>query len=679
MDLGEAVLTLRVDIAELSEKMDEAKEKTSQFADTAKLAAGGLALLAASKKVVDFLKDCVTEFTAAEASATLLAGAVKSTGDVMGTSVERMLDLASALQKTTKYSDEASQGAMSLLMTIGGLTSKMAMDTLPAVQDLAAGLGIDLETAANMVSKTMEGNTGALGRYGIKIEAGLKGTEAMTAVTKALEERFGGLAQAIGDTASAKLVQLQNAFSDVKEEIGRAIVTAIKPFVAWLTEVVSGIGGALKAANDLKDALRAQIGGWADTNDKLTIAKARYNDARKALEDYKTAIENEAYSTSGATLADETYQAAVKKKIAVLQGAINTARLAMDAATNLSNAEQAAADAEAEHAKAVEQYQDLVKTAYEKTDAGKAASLKADIAYWEASLRVDKTNAAEITAILTDLRAQYEKLGFGVADLGYLVGWEAEHMADTWVDVSQKIVTTTESTFDEAYDRIALFGRLATDDTKKIADTWEETFSKIANTGSSVLEGLSGIFGTFYEGRMNEIDVWYQKELAALGDMTDATQDQLDAKAVLDADYAKKQKEIRKKEWESSQALAIGNATIAGIESVMKTLAAYPWPWNLIPAGIMTALAAVQVGLIASMPEPAFSTGADFTVPPGYDNDSYPMRVESGEHVTVTPAGGGGGDLFHVVVNLNEQPILDCVTRGSRNKKVLITARSVVP
>src|SRR4030042_1849049 len=99
MDLGEAVLTLRVDIAELSEKMDKAKEKTSQFADTAKLAAVGLALLAASKKVVDFLKDCVAEFTLAEASATRLAGAVKSTGDAMGVSVDRMLDLSCALQK----------------------------------------------------------------------------------------------------------------------------------------------------------------------------------------------------------------------------------------------------------------------------------------------------------------------------------------------------------------------------------------------------------------------------------------------------------------------------------------------------------------------------------------------------------------------------------------------------
>ncbi len=34
-----------------------------------------------------------------------------------------------------------------------------------------------------------------------------------------------------------------------------------------------------------------------------------------------------------------------------------------------------------------------------------------------------------------------------------------------------------------------------------------------------------------------------------------------------------------------------------------------------------------------------YATGADFTVPAGFPNDSYPMRVQSGEHVKVTPAG----------------------------------------
>jgi hypothetical protein len=42
-------------------------------------------------------------------------------------------------------------------------------------------------------------------------------------------------------------------------------------------------------------------------------------------------------------------------------------------------------------------------------------------------------------------------------------------------------------------------------------------------------------------------------------------------------------------------------------------------------------------------PKPAgWARGGSFIVPPGFPNDSFPMRVQSGERVTVTPAGGGG-------------------------------------
>jgi hypothetical protein len=50
---------------------------------------------------------------------------------------------------------------------------------------------------------------------------------------------------------------------------------------------------------------------------------------------------------------------------------------------------------------------------------------------------------------------------------------------------------------------------------------------------------------------------------------------------------------------------------------------------------------------------PGFASGGSFTVPAGFPNDSYPMRVSSGEHITVTPAGkmsSGGGNVINVAV-----------------------------
>lgn len=49
-------------------------------------------------------------------------------------------------------------------------------------------------------------------------------------------------------------------------------------------------------------------------------------------------------------------------------------------------------------------------------------------------------------------------------------------------------------------------------------------------------------------------------------------------------------------------------------------------------------------GHVNYSPIPKFANGTDFIVPPGYNNDSFPMMVESGERVTVTPANRSGSD-----------------------------------
>ena len=58
------------------------------------------------------------------------------------------------------------------------------------------------------------------------------------------------------------------------------------------------------------------------------------------------------------------------------------------------------------------------------------------------------------------------------------------------------------------------------------------------------------------------------------------------------------------------------------------------------------------------------ASGLDFTVPQGFPNDSFPILVESGEHVSVTPAGGGSrtDELLEVLINeLKNKPVANTV------------------
>ena len=58
------------------------------------------------------------------------------------------------------------------------------------------------------------------------------------------------------------------------------------------------------------------------------------------------------------------------------------------------------------------------------------------------------------------------------------------------------------------------------------------------------------------------------------------------------------------------------------------------------------------------------ASGLDFTVPSGFPNDSFPILVESGEHVSVTPSGGSSRTdelLERVLEAINSKPVANTV------------------
>jgi len=91
-----------------------------------------------------------------------------------------------------------------------------------------------------------------------------------------------------------------------------------------------------------------------------------------------------------------------------------------------------------------------------------------------------------------------------------------------------------------------------------------------------------------------------------------------------------------------------------------------------------TAVGIAQVLAIVAKPIPKFARGANFMVPPGFENDSFPMMVESGERVKVESKGqvaaGGAGDLFHITVNFAGKTFYDEITRATRNRQIIIDA-----
>lgn len=66
---------------------------------------------------------------------------------------------------------------------------------------------------------------------------------------------------------------------------------------------------------------------------------------------------------------------------------------------------------------------------------------------------------------------------------------------------------------------------------------------------------------------------------------------------------------------------------------------------------------------------PSFATGGNFTVPKGYDNDSFPIMVQSGERVSVTPANTVGNSERLLAQLINR---VDALNMNLVNKKMSV-------
>lgn len=91
-------------------------------------------------------------------------------------------------------------------------------------------------------------------------------------------------------------------------------------------------------------------------------------------------------------------------------------------------------------------------------------------------------------------------------------------------------------------------------------------------------------------------------------------------------------------------------------------------------AGMATAAAG---GLAAAGAIKGFQTGSGgaFTVPEGFENDSFPIGVSSGEQVfvkNITQQMNSGNNMFHIVTKIGEKVIIDTVQEAYDNRKLIL-------
>ena len=206
------------------------------------VAAGGIAALGAGLVGLGvFINDSIQSAMESQNVLAQLNAVLTSTGGVAGVTAQQATDLATSLQKVTRYSDEAVLGGENLLLTFTNIGQDIFPQATGIMLDMSTALGQDVKSSAIQLGKALQDpilGVTALRRVGVNfneedqkmiknlVETG-RTAEAQKFIMAELTKEFGGAAEAAGNTFAGKLDILKNQFDDVKESVGLKLIPVL--------------------------------------------------------------------------------------------------------------------------------------------------------------------------------------------------------------------------------------------------------------------------------------------------------------------------------------------------------------------------------------------------------------------------------------------------------------------
>ena len=208
----------------------------------------------------------------------------------------------------------------------------------------------------------------------------------------------------------------------------------------------------------------------------------------------------------------------------------------------------------------------------------------------------------------------------------------------------------------------------------------EETLGAIAWTTMDYLGQINDISQMSFDNKMANLDIEYEKELAAIENSKKSEEEKKKAMLALDEKYDKKRKELQIKQAKANKAVALMGAIVNVAMGVTKALASSPPPFNIILAAITAALGAIQIGVIASQPIPAMAEGGIVSKP------TYALIGERGPEAVIplnkydtSPANQGyNSQRQRIEVNVHfgdtrlKKEIVDIVNWGFRTRQIKV-------
>jgi hypothetical protein len=213
--------------------------------------------------VTSFVGGFVNEFAEAEAAASRLETAVKNAGQSpeVAAAYEQ---LATDLQKVSRFSDEALTDVMALFTQIGIDGPEQMKPAVEAAMNLAIQMKTDLPTAANIMSKALASDGESVGKLKTQLGEAYQPGMNFAQIMEAINKKFGGATLADMQTTAGTMENLKNQMSDINEVIGEALADNLRTLFDLFKSLPEGIQTFLIGAAALGIALGpiiSSIGG----------------------------------------------------------------------------------------------------------------------------------------------------------------------------------------------------------------------------------------------------------------------------------------------------------------------------------------------------------------------------------------------------------------------------------
>lgn len=202
-----------------------------------------------------------------------LESVLKSTGGAAGVTADQARNLASALQLTTRFSDEQVLSVENLLLTFTRIGKDIFPEATKAVLNMSTAMGQDTKSSAIQLGKALQdpiAGLTALRRVGVAftddqqkliknlVESG-RGMEAQRMILAELNKEFGGSAENLTNYEKT-MRRLQVAADETKETIGNIVVGGLIKLSEWFDEHQGDIENFISKFGPAFEALKTQVG-----------------------------------------------------------------------------------------------------------------------------------------------------------------------------------------------------------------------------------------------------------------------------------------------------------------------------------------------------------------------------------------------------------------------------------